>query len=314
MQVVARTQRATRLHIVPASQLWHIPPAEVARYLVIEEGTPVQEGDLLLEKKQLLGKKRFESPVAGTFYGLNDGRIVLQQYEWFELRALVNGRVVNTIPQRGIVLEIVGTQIQGVWGSGKEGYGRLQMLAAHEKSMLAADEISIAENAIIVASVVNDPEVLIRLHRAGASGLIAGSMSAEVMRLTREHELPIILTDSIGTQGMARNIFDMLRDYEGAEVALFARQPDYWGNRPEIIITHDKAAAPPATPKSQQSLALGQKVRILRAPYQSQIGEVTYLYRRPRETEIGIKALGADVRLVDGSIVFVPYVNLDTIV
>ncbi len=314
VQVVARTRRPTQFRIVPASELWHISPAEVEEYLVIGEGTPVGVGDLLLEKKQFLGKKQLESPVEGTFFGLNNGRLILQQYEWYELRALVNARVVNALPKRGIVLEITGAQIQGVWGSGKEGNGRLHMLASNESQTLAPDEIDNIENTIVVAGVVNNPDVLQRLHRVGVTGLIAGSMTTNVLHKATNFDLPIVVTDSIGTQGLSRSIFDMLRDYEGADVALFARQADYWGNRPEIIISHDQTSGALATPEPLKPLQAGQRVRILRPPYQSQMGEIIYLYQRLKETEIGTRVHGADVRLIDGSIVFVPYANLDTII
>jgi len=314
VQVVARTHRATRFRIVPASELWHISPAEVLDYLQVSEGTAVQRGDTLLEKKQLLGKKTLESPVEGTFFAVNNGRLIFQQHEWFELRALVNARVINAVPQRGIVLEIIGTQIQGVWGTGKEGYGRLKMMAASEHKTLTSDEISGAEGAIVVAGVVNNLDVLRRLQQGGANGLIVGSLTTDVRVKATSFDLPIIVTDGIGTQGMARNVFDLLRDHESHDTALFARQPDYWGNRPEIIISHDAATGINDAPGAYKSPAVGQRVRILRAPYQSQVGEIVYLYQRLRETEIGTKARGADVKLSDGSIVFVPYANLDTII
>ncbi|MCA9935262.1 MAG: hypothetical protein KC415_15110 [Anaerolineales bacterium] len=314
VQVVARTHRPTRFRIVPASELWHISPDEVVEYLQVSEGTAVQQGDVLLQKKQLLGKKTLESPIEGTFFGVNHGRLIFQQYEWFELRALVNARVVNAIPKRGIVLEIVGTQIQGVWGSGKEGYGRLKMRATAETNPLLKDEISDVEGAIVVAAVVNNLDILRHLQQEGASGLIVGSLTANVHTKAASIGLPIIITDGVGTQGMARSVFDLLRDHEGHDVALFARKPDYWGNRPEIIISHDAAGGASDTPGAYHPPVVGQRVRILRAPYQSQVGEIIHLYQHLRGTELGMKAHGADVKLADGSVIFVPYANLDTIV
>lgn len=314
VQVVARTRRATRFRIIPASELWHISPEEVEEYVVVGEGSPIAEGDVLLEKKQFLGKKRLESPVEGTFFGVNHGRLILQQHEWFELRALVNARVVNAIAERGAVLEVLGAQIQGAWGSGKEGYGRLRLLSSQETKSLTADEVESCESAIVAAGVISNPNVLLLLQRAGASGVIAGSITAEVMQKAALIDLPVLVTDSIGKGGMARSIFHMLRDYEEADVALFARRPDYWGNRPEIIISHGQVSGTVAQPDPTKPLQVGQRVRILRAPYQSQEGEVVYLYQRLREMEGGAKAHGADVRLPDGNVVFVPYVNLDTII
>jgi len=59
---------------------------------------------------------------------------------------------------------------------------------------------------------------------------------------------------------------------------------------------------------------VGQKVRILRAPYASQVGEVVRLYQLAQNTSVNIKAHGVDVQLADGQVIFIPGKNFDTIV
>ena len=54
-------------------------------------------------------------------------------------------------------------------------------------------------------------------------------------------------------------------------------------------------------------------MRIRRAPYWGEVGTVKTVYSEPRTAESGIKFPGADVTLDDGTVVFVPHVNLDLI-
>ena len=315
VQVVARARRPVRLRIVPASEMWRIPPEEVAQHLVISEGAEIQTGDLLLQKKRAFGSKTIESPIEGVFYGINNGRLILQQHEWFELRAMVSARVINAIPNRGIVMEIIGSQIQGVWGSGKEGHGKLKIMTEAENHLLNADQITEeVNNSIPVAGAVNHPDVLTALKNHSAAGLIVGSMSAALVRWANRAPFPIIITDSIGTNGMARHIFFLLRKHTEGEAALFARVPDYWGNRPEIVVPHEISTGILGAPPKYEAMRVGQTVRILRDPYASQIGEVVRLNHYQKRTEVGTSAHGADVKLSNGSIVFVPYANLDTII
>lgn len=315
VQVVARAQHATRFRIVPASELWGIAADEVASYLAIAEGQEIHVGEPLLQRKRLIGKQTLESPVEGTFYGLNNGRIILQQHDWFELRALVRGKVINAIPNRGCVLEVIGTQIQGMWGSGKESNGKLKILAETEHESLSQDKINEEiEGNVAVTGIVSHPELLASLQRAGASGLIAGSMSAEVLPWAQKVPYPVIISDGIGKQGMARHIFFLIRKHADGDVALFAREADYWGNRPEIIISHEISTGMLQPVPEYKPLAAGQIIRILRAPYTGQTGQVVRLNYHRKRTDTGTVAQGADVKLADGTVVFVPYANLDTII
>lgn len=313
VQVVARTHYAVRFHIIPASEIWHIPAEDVAKYLVVSSGTEVHAGDALLQKKRLVGNKTLESPLDGTFFGVDNGRLILQQHEWLDLRALVRARVVNSIPRRGIVLEIFGTQIQGVWGSGKEGYGKLRLMVHAERGTITPEQIDQKlENQVVVVGSVNQPEILGYLQKVSVSGLIVGTMGAALVDKARTMNYPIVLTDGYGVRGMAANVFRLLGQHEGGDAALFAREPDYWGNRPEIILPHESTGN--VTTTAYRPLTTGQTVRLLRAPYASQVGEVVRLNRLQQATESGSRAHGADIKLADGTVVFVPYANLDTIV
>jgi hypothetical protein len=61
-------------------------------------------------------------------------------------------------------------------------------------------------------------------------------------------------------------------------------------------------------------LAVGQTVRIIRPPHANQTGAVTHIYQQKRLTTIGTRVYGADIKLADGTAVFVPIANLEAII
>ncbi len=137
-------------------------------------------------------------------------------------------------------------------------------------------------------------------------------MSAGLIEAAKKLPFPVLLTDGIGGQRMAEPIFNMLQASDSQDVTLFGSQQTGEYGRPEIIIL--QSALPQRAAESTPApIRVGQMVRILRAPYSSETAEVVRLYARAQTTLVGTKAHGADVKLTDGRVDFVPYANLDAI-
>jgi hypothetical protein len=103
----------------------------------------------------------------------------------------------------------------------------------------------------------------------------------------------------------------MLQENSTQDTSLFSQKSNS-GQRPEIIIP--SMGIPRGEMLSvNQPLKVGQQVRILRAPYTSQVGMVEKIYKHLHTLPTGNKAHGAEVRLPDGQLLFVPSVNLDAI-
>lgn len=315
MQIIARARHNTDFRILSVSEYLRVSPEALSKYLLVTRGTSVEAGMPLARKRSPLGTRSFVSPVDGRVYAIRSGRIVLQRSSgWLELRAMVQGRVINLVPNRGVVIEVEASLIQGAWGSGKDGFGELMLMADSPMSLFTADQVTLdMADKILAVGRISDPEILTRADIIGVRGIIAGSITGAVCETAETIAYPVIATEGIGDLGMAEPIFQLLQQAGDNEASLFATAPNKWGNRPEIIIPSTKIATGDPPPV-RMPLSVGQTVRLLRAPYRSQVGEVVKLYRHPQRTVVGIKAHGADVKLANGNIVFVPYVNLDAIV
>jgi hypothetical protein len=305
----------TLFAIVEASQVLAVSPEKVSELVQVEKDSLVDEGTVLAERRKVVRSRQALSPVAGQLFDVINGRIFIQQTsDWVETRAMVSGRVVSYVGDRGVVIETYGTFIQGVWGSRLEGYGKLRMMSRSNSGFLARDQLTneVGKHILVVGR-IEHLEVLHLAQEMEVAGLIAGSMSAELCLAVSGLSYPIILTDGVGKHNMLPAIFSLLQQAEGREASLFANYDASRGQRPEIIIP--EAATPTSEAvQANKPLQIGQKVRLTRPPYAGQLGEIVKMYGLSQVLMTGAKAQGVDIRLADGHVVFMPYANLDVII
>lgn len=308
-QVVGRSQQSKGYCLINAAEHLHVSADNVEPYLQVAPGDLVDVGMVLGRKRPF---RKVVSPIEGRVYGVYNGQIVLERpFIWHELRALLRGRIINQTPSQSVLIETRGTLIQARWGSGKEGFGRLKVLNDDRAGELAVQHLSKQlTRHIIVGGTLTDPQILEQAANLEIAGLIVGSALAALYSQMLAARFPIVVTDSFGKQGMAAPIFDLLQTLENRETTIFAHHEDK--KRPEIIIAasglqngHHKIQTTPLT--------VGQTVRLIRKPYEQQIGQIIKLYDQTQALETGLYAPGAAVRLANGSVVFVPDANLDVI-
>ncbi len=314
VQVVARASRQRGFTIVPAAEILGVAADEVANYLLVEEGAAIQKKKPLLEKRSLFGSKSYSSPVNGVLYQVDRGRLVLQHTpDLIELRAMMQGLVSGFLGNRGVIIETYGALIQAVWDSGQEGVGTVKMAVADHRDPLLQEHIGVdARGAILVAGYLDQRNVLEAAEESSVRGIIVGSIPSAWISSLSSLRFPIIVTEGFQGQRMAPPIFELLQQNEGREASLIASSSSAQ-SRPEIIIPQSGTERPQAADNQNQPLQIGQRVRLLRAPYAGVVGEVTAIHSRARTTEVGYRLPGADVLLAEGQQLFVPYPNLDMI-
>lgn len=312
VQVVARTSQPQGYKIVPAAEILDVPPEELPKYLLVEEGAAIQRKKPLLRRSRLLGSKQYVSPINGVLYQVGNGRLILQHTpRLLELRAMVEGLVHSVRPGRGVVIETAGALLQVAWASPQEGYGKIRVVSEAEAPLRARYIDADARGAVIVAGFIDDLEPLEKAEENSVRGVIAGSMPSALLSALDRFRFPIMITEGFMGQPMAEPFFQLLQQAEGREASLFGQSSGAEGNRPEIIIPLPVDRPLESLPLQMPVLAAGDRVRILRAPYTGQVGKVVTVYNRPRRSGIGIQAPGADVALDGEEAVFIPMANLD---
>lgn len=310
-QIVGRTPVGSNFRVLPVAKALGIAPKELKKYLLVKKGDRIDEGMVLVSKKGFRNRE-YTSPLDGRLYDINAGRLIIQYRSgWHELRAMVSGTIVDRMQDRGVTIELAGSRIEGVWSSRREAFGKLMVLSSMGNMPLAPFQLNDdAAERVLVAGRITELEPLEMAAEIGIRGLIAGSVTSELTTAVKRLPFAVIITDGIGQQPMAQPILHLLQNAENQLTSLLGRQP-----RPEIIIAakDGTSQAPTPTPKPKP-VGIGQLVRILQAPHYGEVGEIINVYDKMQLMPIGIHAYGVAVQLRTGSLVFVPYANLDVII
>lgn len=313
-QTVARTSQNATFKILPLSDLLKISPAEVESALTVQIGSRISQGMTLLEKKGVLGRGlKYDSPYDGELYNIKNGFIIIKQAgDIYELRAQLPGRVVQAIPNMGIVLETFGALIQAVWSTSSEAHGSLKVLTHTPDGFIFPEQLSSELSGKILAiGQVDQPGILEKAGDTGIRAIIVGTMPSSMFAHATRCGIPIVVTNGAGFHGFSEAAFRVLKEADGLIVSLFPAGAE--ASRPEIIIPMDnKTMAEPASPT--QPLAVGQRVRLLRRPYTNQMAEIVHIYKRAQLMPIGSRAHGANVRLESNQVIFVPFANMEAII
>jgi hypothetical protein len=317
VQVVARTPQTLEYSVVPASEILGLSPADLEAALLVAVGDNIREGMPLARRKALLNHgKLVRSPVNGTLIDIERGRLIVQKHTIeLELRAMMSSQVAAVFADQGVLLRTTGARIQGIWDSAKEGSGKLKVVTIGPDIVMADEAISSdMRGLILVTGKMNKPALLTRAESRGVRGIITGSMPASMMHAAREISIPVLVTDGIGNAQMAPPIFELLAQLEEREATLFSSTTGSPGSRPEVVVPLPSSEAPASDVDYNHPVTPGHRVRILRAPYAGSVGTVERVFNIGRQTSIGARVSGADVRLSSGNTVFVPHANLDLIV
>src|SRR6478609_7031646 len=119
-QVVAKAELPGKVFPLNLANQLSVSPGEIKEYLVKKEGDIVEKDEILAENKPLIKwfKTEIRSPVAGTIESVSlvTGQVLLREPpRVLRLLAYVDGTIVETIPQQGVVVETTCSLVQGIF-------------------------------------------------------------------------------------------------------------------------------------------------------------------------------------------------------
>ncbi|MFK7961801.1 MAG: hypothetical protein AB8G96_14900 [Phycisphaerales bacterium] len=333
-QVVARTFMPGSITPVNMANQLSVPPGDVKELMLKGEGEAVAVGDPLARTKGMFGlmKTTVTSKHEGTIETLSDvtGQLIIRGEPMpVEVRAYMDGRVVEVIPGEGVVVENDVAFIQGIFGVGGEGHGRLAMVAADPGQELKADMIT-SEHAgcIVVGGGRVWHEAVRKAIEVGCAAVVAGGIDDQDLREILGYDLGVaitgsekigttlIITEGFGDISMADRTWRMLAAREGSIASVNgATQIRAGVMRPELIVprTGQEIDAGGDKKYAAGELVMGRPVRIIRDPYFGLLGEVAGLPTDPFVLGSGSKARVLEVALASGERVTVPRANVELI-
>lgn len=314
LDVVAEANLEPKHILIDAARGLGVRIADIDQYITREAGESVSEGDVLAGPVGW-GKRVVRSPHSGKIILSGRGKILIEEDNApYQLLAGLPGEVVSLIPGRGVVVESIGALAQGVWGNGKINYGQLRVLIKKVEDILTVDQLDIdLRETVVFAGYCGDEQVLRLAADLPLRGLILSSMASTLIPFVEELPFPVVILEGFGLLPVNSSAFNLLITSDRREIALNAEKMDkYASQRPEVFISlpvnqmvHE--------PRDATQFSPGQKVRVVRAPYQSQIGTLVTLKPGLEVLPNGIKAISAEIELESSIKVKLPLANLEVL-
>lgn len=331
--VVAEATREGELRLVRVSEKLNVPPAEALKHIVVKQGNNIVAGQIVAEMRGLWGLLRttVAAPLSGTieFISAATGHVGIRAASsTIQVRAYINGAVVQVDEGRGVVVESEAAFIQGIFGVGGERTGRLKVLPISPEKEIRVEHIPAhCSGTILVGGHSPSLEALQRAAQAGAVGFVTGSIDDRTLQqyvgydigiaLTGDEQVPmtLIITEGFGAMPINPRIIEVLSACDGSQASINgATQVRAGALRPEIITRalDIHAGYPEATPHQQQGVSVGGAVRLIRVPFFGKRGTIVELPPELAQIETGAYARVAKVRLDDsGQEILVPRANME---
>jgi len=334
LDVVARTYLPGNVETVNVANKLGMPPEDIPKYMLVEEGAPVEEGQVIARMRQLFGffTSRAASPVQGTVETISSvtGQVIVREPPLeVSVTAYLDGDVVDVIGNEGVDVECVGTFVQGIFGIGGEAHGEMKTVAAGREDVLTADDIGPeCQGKVILGGSLATAEALKKAIQVGVVGVIAGGFHDRDLRdflgfdlgvAITGHEtlgVTLVVTEGFGEMPMAQATFELLSSCEGILASINgATQIRAGVIRPEIIIPRPgKVMAKIGVEEGDESnLEVGSRVRVIREPHFGRLGEVTSLpvELQVLDSESKVRVLG--VKFDEGGEDVIPRANVELI-
>ena len=310
-----------------------IPPELVNEYVKIKEGDTLKKGQLLAQTKGFFGlfKTSVKSPLDGEVENISKitGQLLLREPRIpVNIKAFIDGVVVDVIEEEGVVIENKSAYIQGIFGIGGETTGILKVLVSTPEEI--ADENKIDESCkdkLIVTGSMASYALIKKAIKIGAKAIITGGIDDKDLKkllgydigvAITGHEdigLTIVVTEGFGKIKIAKKTLELLKRFDGHKASLHGITQIRAGvMRPEIIIPIEFKEEELEVPEAKMaSLEIGTTIRVIRQPNFGQIGKVTSLPEEltPVESETMARILEAE--LESGEKVMIPRANVEVI-
>ncbi len=330
-EVVARALLPGSVTMVNVARELNVQPEEVPRFMLKREGDEVQAGEVIAELRAFFGlfHSIARSPIDGTIESISEvtGQVAIRGRPTpVDVRAYVDGTVVEVLPNEGVVVSTTCAYVQGIFGIGGEGWGELHVAVDGPGDTLEAGAIDEgAAGKVLVGGAFVTLEALQAAREAGAVAVVVGGMDdRDLDRLLgypigvaiTGHEkvgLTVILTEGFGPIPMAERTFNLLKARHGRRASVNgATQIRAGVVRPEVIIP-EPGGEPFDYRPPEGRIEVGSPVRLIREPYFGRLGTVVELPPEPEviETEARVRILR--VKLDDGAVVTVPRANVELI-
>lgn len=330
---VARAELPGDVATINAVNQLGITPSELPALMLKQLGEAVKQDEVIAQTRPLIKFLRSvsRSPVAGTIETVSQvtGQVIIRTPpKPVEVRAYLDGTVVEVWPGEGVAVEAIAALIQGILGVGGEVAGELAIAGKGPADIIGPNDLGEQlAGKVVVAGGLITRQAFDRATKIGVAALVCGGFHDADLRALLGYDLGVaitghedirptlIITEGFGQIAMAGRTYELLASNAGRRAsANGATQIRAGVLRPEIIIPHAATGARVSSQASEaQGLTIGAAVRIIREPGFGRLGVVKSLPPEAQRVESEAKVRVVELELPDGGTMIVPRTNVEVI-
>lgn len=331
--IVAKTELPGNPELINIANKLGIEASEVPESMLKKIGDFVENNEDIAISKGLFGlfRTRCKSPISGTIEHISDttGKVLVRAPAIpVEVRAFIDGEVIEVMPNEGVMVETFGSFIQGIFGVGGEIVGEIAAFSDDPERVLETSDITDAyKDKVLIGGSLVTYETLQAAIKAGIVGIItAGFDDADLRKFlgydlgvaitgSEELGLTLVVTEGFGKIRMADKTFNLLRKSVGKKASINgATQIRAGVIRPEIIICalelKDKTES---AGEESLGMIIGSTVRVIREPRFGELAKVVSLPVPLTIVQSETKVRVVEVEFRDGKRWMLPRANVEII-
>jgi len=318
--VVARTYLPGDVEPVNVSNQLGLPPEDIASCMLKKVGDPIEQGEIIARSKPLFGLKWFAAESKATLTGKVEsissvtGQVLLRGKPIpVEVKAYLEGEIVDVIPDEGVIVSSWGSFIQGIFGIGGETHGIIKVVVPGNTTLLEENFITEdCRGCIIIGGSRVTAAAIKKAVKVGAAGVVTGGFDDKDLREFLGYDIGVAIT---GSEEIGVTLV-LLKSKEGIMACINgATQIRAGVIRPEVVIPieDDIRVSSSAAASEQKGLEIGSPVRVIRYPHFGQLGAVSNLPSPLQVLESESKARVLEVTFENGQKAVIPRANVELI-
>ena len=331
--VVAETHLPGNVYPLNVANLLGVSPQEISEKMLKKVDDKVEKGEAIALSKSFFGlfKNRAFAPVSGTIESISPvtGQVLFREPPIkIQVKAYIDGEVVEVFEDEGCVIETNGAFIQGIFGIGEERNGILEVVVNNNETVLEESMVKEAHKGkIIVGGSMVTLAAIKKAIEFGVTGIVVGGIDDKDIKDLIGYDIgvaitgnegvgiTIVVTEGFGNIKMAGKTFNLLKEMSGKLISINgATQIRAGVMRPEVIIPLDITVKEEIFDEEGGNLNVGTPIRVIRAPYFGRIGKVTALPHELHVVESETKVRVLELQFDDDNTkAMVPRANVEVI-
>ena len=329
--IVASTEIPGNVQMVNIANKLNIDSKDVPDCMAVKLDEDVKKGQIIARSKGLFGffKSDAKSPIDGKLINISEitGQAIISEKPLsIEINAYISGIIKDVIKKEGVVINSIGTFVQGILGIAGETQGLMKVLSKSPSERIESNDLNEdLKDKIIVCGSYIDMDIYDKAKQIGVKGIVCGGFDyTNISKILgkplgvaitgTEQTINLILTEGFGQINMAQKTYDVLKNNDGKYVSINgATQIRAGVLRPEIFIESSDHKDSKVFDEKDLVISEESLIRVIREPYFGKLGKVVSLPSQLMKMDSETRVRVAEVQFDNGVKEIIPRANLEVI-